>query len=132
MNISNRELRYLVVIKEFNDKGSGATIFGIAKSLGVSTSSAYEEINHLMRKGLVVKRDYGIYITEKGIKEINELIKAHRVVETLLVRAGIDPDKACELARMFDESLPKEVVEKLYEYLGKPEKCPHGHEIPVS
>lgn len=130
MNISNREMLYLLTIKEFNDKGSGATIFGIAKALSISTSSAYEEVNHLIKKGLVVKREDGIYITEQGIKEVNELIKAHRVIETLLVRAGIDPDKACELAKMFDEALPKEVVDKLYEYLGRPDKCPHGRDIP--
>jgi len=130
VKISNRELSYLLIIKEANDKGCGATIFGVAKSLGVSTASAYEEINHLMRKGLVEKRSDGIYVTEKGIREMNSLIRAHRIIETLLVRAGIDPDRACELAKMFDEALPEEVVEKLYEYLGKPDKCPHNKEIP--
>ncbi|KUO80256.1 MAG: metal-dependent transcriptional regulator [Vulcanisaeta sp.] len=130
MRISNREFLYLLVIKGVNDKGSGATIFGVAKALGVSTASAYEEINHLIRKGLAEKRGDGIYITEEGIREMNSLIRAHRVIETLLVKAGIDPDKACELAKMFDETLPEEVVEKLYEYLGRPSKCPHGREIP--
>ncbi len=132
MRISSREFLYLLVIKGgVNDKGSGATIFGIAKALGVSTASAYEEINHLIKKGFVERRNGGIYITDEGIKEMNSLIRAHRVVETLLVRAGgIDPDKACELAKMFDYALPEEVVEKLYEYLGKPSKCPHGKDIP--
>ncbi|MGC8543691.1 MAG: metal-dependent transcriptional regulator [Vulcanisaeta sp.] len=130
MKISNREFLYLLVIKGENDKGLGATVFGVAKALGVSTASAYEEISHLIKKGLVEKRDNGIFITEDGIKEMNSLVKAHRVIETLLVKAGIDPDKACELAKMFDDALPEEVVEKLYEYLGRPSKCPHGREIP--
>ncbi len=132
MRISSREFLYLLVIKGINDKGSGATIFGIAKALGISSASAYEEINHLIKKGLVEKRNGDIYITEEGIRGINSLIRAHRVVETLLVKAGIEPDKACELAKMFDYALPEEVVDKLYEYLGKPSKCPHGREIPGS
>ena len=132
MRISSREFLYLLVIKGINDKGSGATIFGIAKALGISSASAYEEINHLIKKGLVEKRNGDIYITEEGIREINSLIRAHRVVETLLVKTGIDPDKACELAKMFDYALPEEVVDRLYEYLGKPSKCPHGREIPGS
>ncbi len=107
VRISSREFLYLVVIKGMNDKGSGATIFGVAKALGVSTASAYEEINHLIKKGLVERRDGGVFITDEGIKEMNSLIRAHRVVETLLVRAGIDPDKACELARMFDYAYPR-------------------------
>ena len=130
VRISSREFLYLLVIKGMNDKGSGATIFGVAKALGVSTASAYEEINHLIKKGLVERRGEGIFVTDEGIKEMNSLIRAHRVVETLLVKAGIDPDKACELAKMFDYALPEEVVEKLYEYLGKPSKCPHGRDIP--
>ncbi|BDR93048.1 metal-dependent transcriptional regulator [Vulcanisaeta souniana] len=132
MRISSREFLYLLVIKGINDKGSGATIFGIAKALGISSASAYEEINHLVKKGLVEKRDSDIFITDEGIREMNSLIRAHRVIEILLVKAGIDPDKACELAKMFDYALPEEVVDKLYEYLGKPNKCPHGREIPGS
>lgn len=132
MRISNRELLYLLMIKEKNDEGYGASIFGVAKALGVSTASAYEEIRHLIAKGLVEKRDEGIYVTDEGIKEMNLLIKAHRVVETLLVKAGINPDRACELAKSFDYAIPEEVIEKLYEYLGKPSMCPHGREIPSS
>nr|WP_202795183.1 metal-dependent transcriptional regulator [Vulcanisaeta moutnovskia] len=130
VRISNREFLYLLVIKGMNEKGSGATIFSVAKALGISTASAYEEVNHLIRKGFVEKRDNGIFITDEGIKEMNSLIRAHRVIETLLVKAGIDPDKACELAKMFDDALPEEVVEKLYDYLGRPNKCPHGRDIP--
>ncbi|WP_243675111.1 hypothetical protein [Vulcanisaeta distributa] len=69
MRISSREFLYLLVIKGMNDKGSGATIFGgVAKALGVSSASAYEEINHLIKKGFVEKRDGGIFITDEALE----------------------------------------------------------------
>ncbi len=130
MRVSRRELQYLLAIKAENERGNGATVFKVARTLRVSTASAYEEISHLMRKGLVCKREDGIYVTEYGLKILNNALRAHRVLETLLVSMGFNADEACKLASEFDYAVPEEVVNRLYEYLGKPKRCPHGYEIP--
>jgi len=130
VRISRREINYLLVIKRENDSGRGARISTIAKSLNVSPASAYEEVMHLVSKGLVNKVDEYVYITELGSRELINAIRAHRIMEVLLVRAGMELDDACRSCSEFDSMIPEEVVERIYEYLGKPGKCPHGNEIP--
>lgn len=130
MKLSRRELSYLVAIKKYNDNGRPAKLSWISKDLSISPASAYEEILHLENKGFLHKTEKGIYLTEEGINAINSLLKAHRVMETFLVKLGISPDEACRYTKEFDSSVPDEVIEKIYEYLGKPNKCPHGKNIP--
>lgn len=130
-NLSRREFSYLLTIKKYNDAGEGARINRIAKDLKIAPSSVFEEILHLEEKGLVKKKDDGIWVTDDGIKNINYLIKAHRVIEILLVNIGIDKQTACEYSKQFDYLVPQEIIDKLYNYLGKPSSCPHGLEIPA-
>ncbi|TRM73155.1 DtxR family iron (metal) dependent repressor, partial [Sulfolobus sp. B5] len=75
-------------------------------------------------------RKDGIWITDEGIKSLNYVIKAHRVIEILLVNIGIDKDTACEYSKQFDYLVPEEIIDKLYNYLGKPSTCPHGMSVP--
>jgi len=130
VKISRRELSYLLTIKRYNDEGKPAKLSWVSKDLNISPASAHEEILHLESKGFLQKTEKGIYLTNEGKDAINSLVKAHRVIETLLVKAGISPDEACKYTQQFDFSVPDEVVEKIYEFLGKPDKCPHGENIP--
>ncbi len=130
MQITKREYDYLTVIKRYNDEGYGAKITRIAKDMGISSASVFEEIDHLIEKSLVVKEKNGIWITETGGKEYDEWTKTHRVIETFLVKLGFDEKSACDFSKRFDYAVPEEVMEKLYDYLGKPRRCPHGGEIP--
>nr|WP_184651021.1 MULTISPECIES: metal-dependent transcriptional regulator [Sulfurisphaera] len=130
VKLSRRELSYLLSVKKYNDEGKPAKLSWISKDLNVSVASAYEEISHLESKGFLKKSDKGIFITDEGKKAIDSLLRAHRVIETFLVKIGLSPDQACNYTKQFDYSVPDEVIERIYEYLGKPEKCPHGENIP--
>jgi len=130
VKLSRRELSYLLTIKRYNDEGKPAKLSWVSRDLNISPASAHEEILHLESKGFLQKTDKGIYLTDEGKGAINSLVKAHRVIETLLVKTGIPPDEACKYTQQFDSSVPDEVVEKIYEFLGKPDKCPHGENIP--
>ncbi|MFP3259509.1 MAG: metal-dependent transcriptional regulator [Sulfolobus sp.] len=132
MSISRRELTYLLTIKKYNDEGKLAKLSWIARDLKISTASAFEELEHLENKGYVKKSKEGITITDEGRKAVDELIRAHRVIEALLVAIGFSPDDACKYSTQFDYVVPKEIIDKLHNYLGKPEKCPHGEEIPLT
>ncbi|MCH4815410.1 MAG: metal-dependent transcriptional regulator [Saccharolobus sp.] len=130
-NLSRREFSYLLTIKRYNDDGEGAKINRIAKDLKIAPSSVFEEVSHLEEKGLVEKKEDGVWITNNGTRSINYLIKAHRVIEILLVNIGIDKQTACEYSKQFDYLVPEEIIDKLYNYLGRPSYCPHGLEIPL-
>jgi Mn-dependent transcriptional regulator len=130
MGISPREIDYLSAIKRLNDGGKPAKLSALAKEIEVSPASAFEELRHLERKGLIRKQDNDIFITEEGRKSLIRAKRAHRVIESLLVKTGLDPSSACNYSKKFELDVPEEIIEKLYEFLGRPEKCPHGEEIP--
>ncbi|AWR99666.1 metal-dependent transcriptional regulator [Metallosphaera hakonensis] len=130
MDISEREIEYLSTIKKMNDKGQPGKLTLIAREIDVSPASAFEEIKHLERKGLIFKEDNNIYLTDEGKRSLTKALRAHRVLESLLVKVGIDPDIACGYSKEFELKVPDEIIDKLYEYLGKPNKCPHGNGIP--
>ncbi|MQL54488.1 metal-dependent transcriptional regulator [Acidianus ambivalens] len=130
MRYSHRELQYLLVIKRYNDSGKPARLTAIAKDVKVAPASAFEELNHLAEKGLVTKDKNEIWITDEGKQYIMKAIRAHRVIESFLVKLGMSKDEACEYSKQFDLMVPEEIIEKLYIFLGKPSNCPHGEEIP--
>ncbi|AEB94334.1 MAG: metal-dependent transcriptional regulator [Metallosphaera sp.] len=130
MDVSERELEYLIAIKKINDSGKPGKLTQIAREIEVSPASAFEELKHLESKGLISKSDNNIYITNEGRRSLDKAIRAHRILELLLVKVGIDPKTACDYSKEFELKVPDEIIEKLYEYLGKPNKCPHGNGIP--
>lgn len=130
MRYSHRELEYLLVIKRYNDKGTPARLSAIAKEVNVSPASAYEELDHLNKKGLIRKEKNDIWITKEGNEYIIKAIRAHRVIEAFLVKLGMSKEEACEYSKRFDLMIPEEIIERLYVFLGKPENCPHGEHIP--
>lgn len=130
MRYSHRELQYLLIIKRYNDSGRPARLTSIAKDINVATASAFEELNHLAEKGLIIKDKSEIWITDEGKQYIIKAIRAHRVIESFLVKLGMSKDEACKYSKQFDLMVPEEIIEKLYIFLGKPSNCPHGEEIP--
>ncbi|MUM64775.1 metal-dependent transcriptional regulator [Acidianus infernus] len=130
MRYSHRELQYLLIIKRYNDSGRPARLTSIAKDINVAPASAFEELNHLAEKGLIIKDKSEIWITDEGKQYIIKAIRAHRVIESFLVKLGMSKDEACKYSKQFDLMVPEEIIEKLYIFLGKPSNCPHGEEIP--
>ncbi len=110
------------------DNGQGAKSIDIASALNLSKSTVSLLLKKLQEEGYVEKSKYGkISLTEKGEKIAKELVFKHRVVETFLDRIGVTDihKKACALEHSFDN----ETIEKLYLFLGKPSKDPHGKVI---
>ncbi len=129
-SISRRELSYLLVIMNLSEESGKASISKIAKSIGVSPPSAYEEVNHLEKKSLVEKDVDGVTVTNEGRKAVSLLLSSHRIIETWLKNLGFTDEEACNLASQFDEYVPIQVVERLFDSLGKPSKCP-PHGLPI-
>ncbi|MGC8614738.1 MAG: metal-dependent transcriptional regulator [Thermoprotei archaeon] len=124
-----RELDCLRLIYEKSSSGWPVRLADIAKSMSVKPPTALAMTEKLVRNGLLVKGPSGYVLTSEGKREAENLVMAHRVIETLLYKAGLSPDEACVQARKFDTFIPQLVVKKLYDYLGKPSECPHGKEI---
>lgn len=129
-DVSDIELMYLRAIAS---EGGPITITHLSRKLGRSASSVYEEVIHLMSKGLVEKRQDGVCLTENGVFILKLIENSHRIIETWLVRdLGFSIEDACRLASRMEKFMPLEVLERLYESLGNPQECPHGKPISFS
>lgn len=98
---------------------------------GFSPISIHEMVQKLAQKGLAEYFPYkGVCLTEKGEKTASSLVRRHRIWEFFLSNElKIPIDEAHLLAGNLEHAVPDWVTEKLFDYLGKPDSCPHGSEI---
>lgn len=122
---------YLVTIYRLEEAFGIARTTVIARELEVKPGTVSKVVGKLEAKGLVERtKYYGVRLTEKGRKIAERIIWKHRVLERFLYDyVGLDPLKAHEYAHMM-EHLPDEIVEKIYDKLGRPATCPLGNPIP--
>lgn len=106
----------------------------LAEVLGYSDQSINEKIKRLVSKDYVLFEPYkGVSLTEKGLEEAIRMIRAHRLWEVFLMKElGFSWFDLHRDAEELEHASSHEVVEKLYDYLGKPVYCHHGNPIPDS
>jgi len=123
---------YLKTIAELSVMMDPVPVTQLARKLGISTVSASEMVHRLEEQSLLHHTPYkGVRMTEQGLREANAVIRRHQLWEVFLYeKLGLSwsavHDLACQL-----EHIPSPVlVEALNDYLGNPERCPHGNMIP--
>ena len=129
--ISKKERDYLVLIFEMT-KEFPVRVRDLAEATNVSEPTAYEYSVRLSQKGLVAMKKGMLKLTQRGSEVVAEIIKAHRVLETLFFKNGVDAEESCAECSKIDYLLDGKTVEKLYTKLGKPQRCPHGRPVVVS
>lgn len=104
----------------------------LAESLGLTDQSTNDKIKKLMAKEYVVfKRYHGISLTPKGEREAIRLIRAHRLWEVFLYQhLKFDWIHLHAAAEELEHASNIELIERLYEFLGRPQVCQHGNPIP--
>ncbi|MGC8557992.1 MAG: metal-dependent transcriptional regulator [Nitrososphaeria archaeon] len=130
MQVTKKERDYIVQIGQSADSFP-LRLSELARSLGVSEPSAFEMVEKLKRAGLVKAKGGMIILTVDGQKFYSEIMMAHRTLETLMVRFGIDPDFACSECSKIDYLIDHKVIAKLFEWLNFPDLCPHGKPVKV-
>ncbi len=126
-----QESRYLLEIYESYMEGvSSVGPQYLALRMNVKRPSAYEVLQKLLRKGMLKKKHGKYMLTSEGMNCARRIIRSHRIIETMLYRAGIELDKACEYATRIQNEFEEDAVEKICKYLGNPKTCPHGKPIP--
>ena len=86
----------------------------------------------LEAQALLIYQPYkGVLLTEKGEQLAASLIRRHRIWERFLVDTlNFLPEDVHNLADQLEHAAPEEVTNRLSEFLGNPELCPHGSLIP--
>lgn len=117
----NGEREHLVTLKE------------LATDLKVAAPTVTEAVKRLEKKGLVTYTSYkGVTLTEKGWNEARFISKAHRIWELFLLKElGYQESEVHDEAEQLEHAATPMLIERLYEFLGKPKTCPHGNEIPM-
>ena len=117
-------------IGEYTPKGAGSPPLAsrVAEMLGVSRASAGEMLKRLEAEGLIErgKRKEAL-LTETGRERAERVVRKHRIIERLLTDfMGYTGGEAHERADELGDTFSDEMIERIDEKLGHPERCPHG------
>ena len=109
--------------------GSSQTIAArVGEMLGVSRASAGEMLKRLEAEGLVERGEHKeAILTPAGTERARKVVRKHRIIERLLTDfMGYTPGEAHVHADELGGTFSDEMIERIQERLGNPERCPHG------
>jgi DtxR family transcriptional regulator, Mn-dependent transcriptional regulator len=100
----------------------------VAEMLGVSRSSAGEMLKRLEAEGLVARGEHKeALLTRKGRARAEKVVRRHRIVERLLTDfMGYTAAEAHVYADELGDTFSDDMIERIDEKLGRPQRCPHG------
>ena len=108
--------------------GSTAIAARVAEMLGVSRASAGEMLKRLEADGLVERGEQKeAILTEAGIQRAKRVVRKHRIIERFLTDfMGYTAAESHVHADELGDTFTEEMIERMNERLGRPERCPHG------
>ena len=100
----------------------------VAEMLGVSRASAGEMLKRLEADGLVERGEHKeALLTKTGRARAERAVRKHRIIERLLTDfMGYTAAEAHVHADELGETFSDDMVERIEEKLGHPDRCPHG------
>ena len=117
-------------IGEYRPQASGSPTLAarVAEMLGVSRASAGEMLKRLEGEGLVERGEHKeAILTPAGRERAEHVVRRHRLIERLLTDfMGYTAAEAHVYADEIGESFSDDMIERIDERLGHPERCPHG------
>jgi DtxR family Mn-dependent transcriptional regulator len=117
-------------IGEYTPRGAGAPPLAsrVAEMLGVSRASAGEMLKRLETEGLIERGEHKeALLTAAGRRRAERVVRKHRIIERLLTDfMGYTAAEAHERADQLGDTFTDEMIERIDDRLGHPERCPHG------
>ncbi|MBA2614814.1 MAG: metal-dependent transcriptional regulator [Actinobacteria bacterium] len=109
-------------------KGASTLAVRVADMLGVSRASAGEMLKRLEAEGLVERGEQKeAILTPKGRDLAEKVVRKHRIIERLLTDfMGYTPAESHVQADLLGDTFTDEMIERIAERLGNPDRCPHG------
>src|SRR5436190_8899835 len=108
--------------------GSPTLASRVAEMLGVSRASAGEMLKRLEAEGLVERGEHKeALLTPTGIERAEKVVRKHRIIERFLTDfMGYTASESHVQADLIGDTFTDEMVERINERLGRPDRCPHG------
>src|SRR5918912_7921 len=108
--------------------GSPTLASRVAEMLGVSRASAGEMLKRLEAEGLVERGEHKeALLTGPGRERAEKGVRKHRIIERLLTDfMGYSAAEAHVHADELGDTFSDEMIARIDERLGHPDRCPHG------
>lgn len=132
-SLSHTEENYLKAIFKISERdGESVGNNAISTEMQTSAASVTDMIGRLSKKGLVnYQKHRGVSLTPDGRKVATHLVRKHRLWEAFLVeKLGFTWDEVHDIAEQLEHIRSLVLVERLDEFLGRPQFDPHGDPIP--
>ena len=117
-------------IGEYRPRSSGNPTLAsrVAEMLGVSRASAGEMLKRLESEGLVERGEQKeAILTAAGRERAEKVVRKHRIIERLLTDfMGYTAAEAHVHADELGDTFTDDMVARIDEKLGHPDRCPHG------
>ncbi|WP_084211374.1 metal-dependent transcriptional regulator [Pseudonocardia acaciae] len=115
-------------------RGEPASTSAVAEELQVTAPTVSTMLKRLVEHGLVERTgDHGVLLTEHGREHAQRVVRAHRLLETFLVRQlGMSWDEVHDEADLLEHALSDRLMSRLDNLLEHPTSDPHGDPIPPS
>jgi DtxR family Mn-dependent transcriptional regulator len=108
--------------------GSPTLSSRVAEMLGISRASAGEMLKRLEAEGLIERGEHKeALLTPLGRERAERVVRRHRLIERMLTDfLGYTAAEAHVHADELGDTFTDEMIERMEEKLGYPERCPHG------
>ncbi|NLB19755.1 MAG: metal-dependent transcriptional regulator [Clostridium sp.] len=122
---------YLKALYDLGGEKYIVTNKDLAHRLNVSPPSVSEMLRKLFKQDYIDYEKYkGIRLTEEGVKAAEKIKRSHHLWEVFLIeKLGFKEDEVHEEAEKLEHVTSIKLQEALDQFLGYPEKCPHGTKI---
>src|SRR5438105_1231537 len=104
----------------------------LATTVNVSPGSVTSMLKTLAESGLATYKPYeGVSLTKAGRNLALRMLRRHRLIELFLVRTlDLTWDQVHEEAENMEHAVSDVLIDRMDEYLGRPDADPHGDPIP--
>ena len=104
----------------------------IAQHLNVAPASVTKMIQRLTERGLVNHIPYrGASLTSEGERRALSVVRRHRLLEAFLAQTlDLGSEQLHDEAERLEHALSNDLEKAIADYLGNPQRDPHGHPIP--
>jgi DtxR family Mn-dependent transcriptional regulator len=105
----------------------------VAERLAVSAPAVSRMVQRMVRRGYVRREGAcGLVLTESGQALALKAIRKRRIFEVyLMTQLGYGWEEVYPVAVATSNHLDDELVERMFEQAGRPERCAHGDPIPT-
>ncbi|HJX76133.1 MAG TPA: metal-dependent transcriptional regulator, partial [Gaiella sp.] len=118
-------------IGEYRPAGESAIASRVAEMLGVSRASAGEMLKRLEAEGLIERGEHKeALLTTTGRARAEKVVRKHRIIERFLTDfMGYTASESHVHADEMGDTFSEDMIDRIYERLGRPDRCPHGWPI---